>query len=297
VKPWVRNGLIALGAVVVLAAGAVFVGYELAARKQARVIDVPVLPVALKNDAASIERGRYLYASRGCADCHGADGAGRTFVDDGKGFVVAGPNITAGPGGVVAAYKAVDWVRTIRHGVKPDGRPAMVMPSQDYNRLTDADVEALVAYVRQLPPVSGRGAVLQLPLPVRVLYGYGAIPDAAERIDHRLPPSRPVPEGVTVEHGKYVAQMCIGCHGATLAGGKIPGAPPDWPPASRLSPGEGNAMARYPDAASFGAMFKSGKRPDGSAIKVMPFESLREMSNVDVQALYLYLKGLPAHPA
>jgi hypothetical protein len=39
-------------------------------------------------------------------------------------------------------------------------------------------------------------------------------------------------------------------------------------------------------------MFRSGKRPDGSAVKVMPFESLREMSEVDLRALYLYLKGL-----
>jgi mono/diheme cytochrome c family protein len=296
-KRWIRNSAIALGALVVLAGGAIVAGDELADSKRMRRIDVAVQPVALKSDAASVERGRYLYASRGCADCHGANGGGRTFVDDGKGFVVAGPNITGGPGGVVAAYRAVDWVRTIRHGVKPDGRPALVMPSQDYNRLTDTDVEAIVAYVRQLPPVAGGGAVIDFPLPVRVLYGFGAIPDAAARIDHRLPPSRPVPEGVTVEHGRYVANMCLGCHGATLDGGKIAGAPPDWPAASKLTPGEGDAMVRYPDAASFAAMFKSGKRPDGSAIRVMPFEALREMNETDVQALHLYLKSLHAKGA
>jgi hypothetical protein len=38
--------------------------------------------------------------------------------------------------------------------------------------------------------------------------------------------------GATAEHGKYVAKMCIGCHGLGLAGGKIPGAPPQWPAAS-----------------------------------------------------------------
>ena len=86
-------------------------------------IGVAVLPA--HQDAAALERGRYLYASRGCVDCHGAAGTGRTFVDDG-GLVIAGPNITTGPGGVVAAYQPVDWVRTIRHGVKPDGRPALI---------------------------------------------------------------------------------------------------------------------------------------------------------------------------
>ena len=34
--------------------------------------------------------------------------------------------------------------------------------------------------------------------------------------------------------------------------------------------GEGSAMTRYPDATHFIAMLRSGKRPDGSAIQVMP---------------------------
>ena len=168
----------------------------------------------------------------------------------------------------------------------------MVMPSEDYNRFTDDDLAALVAHIRALPPQSGQGAVVALPLPVKALYGFGAIKDAAARIDHTLPPQTPVAEGITLEHGRYVAHMCIGCPGPQLAGGKIPGAPPDWPPASKLSPGEGSAMARYPDAEALIGMFRSGKRPDGSAVKVMPFESLREMNEVDVRALHLYLNGL-----
>ena len=57
------------------------------------------------------------------------------------------PNISPGPGSVVAKYTPADWERSLRHGVKPDGRPLMIMPSEDYNRLTDADLGALVAYV------------------------------------------------------------------------------------------------------------------------------------------------------
>ena len=30
---------------------------------------------------------RYLFSSRGCGDCHGADGAGHVVVDDGKGLL------------------------------------------------------------------------------------------------------------------------------------------------------------------------------------------------------------------
>ena len=53
-------------------------------------------------------------------------------------------------------------------------------------------------------------------------------------------------------------------------------------------------MARYKDAAAFQAMLKSGRRPDGSKIEVMPFESLSKMNDVDAQALYAYLKTVPA---
>jgi TolB-like protein len=56
-------------------------------------------------------------------------------------------------------------------------------------------------------------------------------------------------------------------------------------------------MARYASVESFSGMMRSGKRPDGSAIAVMPFESLSKMNDVDLQALYAYLKTVPARKA
>lgn len=292
-RKWWKFIGIAVALVAVLAVVAVFAGLQLAERKMARQVEVKVQAVALAADAAGLERGKYLYASRGCVDCHGANGAGRSFVDDGNGLHIKGPNITAGPGGVTAGYGPEDWVRAIRHGIAPGGRALMAMPSEDYNRLTDADLGALVAYVKALPPAPGTGAIVQLPLPARVLYGFGAIRDAAAKIDHSLPPAAAVAEGVNLQHGAYVANMCLGCHGAQLTGGRIPGGPPDWPPAANLTPAPGSGMAPYADAEAFIRMFKSGKRPDGSAIQVMPFESLREMNDTDLRALHLYLKSLP----
>lgn len=295
-KTWVRALLGGLGALVLIGVGAGALGLYLAQHKMQRRVDLSVQPVAYRSDAASIERGKYLFASRGCADCHGSTGTGRIFLEEANGLRIAGPNITTGAGGTVAAYQPVDWVRSIRHGVSPQGRALMIMPSEDYNRFTDDDLASLVAYVRSLPPGAGLGAIVELPLPVRALYGFGLIKDAAARIDHSLPPQQPVPEGVTAAHGQYVANMCLGCHGEALAGGKIPGGPPDWPPAANLTPGEGSVMGRYPDADALISMFRSGKRPDGSVIGVMPFASLREMSETDLRALYLHLKALPPRP-
>lgn len=293
---WLRRtvwAVVILG--VAVAALLAYALQQFGARKDRRV-EIAAYDFAIPADAASIERGRYLYLTRGCAECHGADGAGRAFIDDGS-MRVKGANISPGPGSVVAAYKPADWERTLRHGVKPDGRPVLIMPSEDYAPLTDADLGALVAYVKQLPPVAGGAAELVLPLPVRVLYGLGRIPDAASLIDHQRKPAAPVPEGVTVAHGQYVGAMCAGCHGEHYSGGKIPGGPPSWPAASNLTPGEGSVMPRYANAAALTTMLREGKRPDGTAIAVMPFDAFKHFSDTDVAALYLYLKSLPPRAA
>src|SRR6478735_1608505 len=136
-------------------------------RKRERVVDVRVVPIPFANDAAALRQGKYLFESRGCSECHGNNGAGRVVVDAPNGFFVRTPNITRGEGGPAAAYGEADWVRAIRHGVNPKGRALLVMPCEDYNRLTDADVAAIVAYARSLPPVSGGRAELHMPLLIK----------------------------------------------------------------------------------------------------------------------------------
>ncbi|HEY2627821.1 MAG TPA: c-type cytochrome, partial [Usitatibacter sp.] len=93
------------------------------------------------------------------------------------------------------------------------------------------------------------------------------------------------------EYGAYVLGMCMGCHGKTLAGGAIAGAPPDWPPAANLTPGEGSVMPRYDTAEKFIAMMRTARRPDGTEVsKAMPFASLRNLNDTDLGAMYAYLK-------
>lgn len=266
--------------------------------KADRVIAVHPAPVAYASGEAAITRGGYLFRSRGCSQCHGVDGGGKVVIDDPNGLHVVSPNITIGPGSVVSGYTEVDWVRAIRHGLDRAGHPLLIMPSEDYNRLTDEDFAALVAFIRALPPIADRPATVRLPLIVRALYAVGVVRDAAEKIDHSLPPSAPVPAGATAEHGAYVANMCIGCHRRDLTGGPIAGAPPAWPPAADLTPRAGGAMAGYANADEFVAMMRTGKRPDGSTVsEVMPFPSLAAMDETDLRGMYAYLRSLPAPKA
>ena len=285
------------GLLVALAALALAANW-LAERKRMRVIELAVAPLPYVSDAAAIARGKYLYESRGCMECHGSDGAGRDVVNDPGGMYVHSPNISPGPGSVVNAYTEVDWVLAIRHGVSPQKHPLFLMPSKDYSRLTDADLAAIIAYARSLPAATGGGATVRLPFVVKALYAAGAVKDDAEQIDHTLPPPAPVPEAISVDHGAYVARMCTGCHGDGLSGGKIPGSPPDWPPAANLTPGTDSAMARYPSDAAFASMLRTGKRPDGTAVsEVMPFTTLGKLNDTDVSAIYVYLKAVRPRPA
>ncbi len=296
-KTWIKRTLIGLGGLAVGLGAVAATGWFSAQHKRQRHIELPAHRLEVLRNASALARGQYLFNSRGCAECHGTQGQGHTVIDDGS-MLVKAPSISPGTGSLVARYQTDDWERTIRHGVKPSGQPLMIMPSEDYNRMTDQDLAALIAYLESLPPQQTAPAVLQLPPPVQLLYGLGAIPDAAERIDHTLPPQSPVPEGVTVEHGRYVAQMCMGCHGEHLSGGKIPGGPPDWPAAANLTPGEGSAMPRYGQRQAFAAMLKTGRRPDGIEVsKVMPFATLKNLNDTDVNALHAYLQTLPARPA
>ncbi|MDY6944310.1 MAG: c-type cytochrome [Pseudomonadota bacterium] len=264
----------------------------LSERKLNRVIDVQVASIDLASLDPSKERGEYLFLTRGCAECHGAKGDGRLVIDDqSTGFYAYAPNITRGGGGAAAAYSDTDWIALLRHGLKPSRSPVFIMPSEDYAQMADDDVASLVAYIRSLPASSERKAEIRIPLLLKALYAFGVATDAAEKIDH----SKPAPARVPTDphsQGEYIAKTCAGCHGAGLAGGKIPGAPPTWPAAANLTPATDAAMNRYGSAEQFRQMMRSGKRADGTSIAVMPFESLRAMSDGELEALFGFLKTL-----
>jgi mono/diheme cytochrome c family protein len=270
----------------VAAGAAVF----LSERKMERIVDVAVTPIDLAS--TDLQRGEYLFITRGCTECHGKDGGGHTMVDDQKsGLFISAPNITRG-GSTAASYSDADWLRLLRHGVKPSGRPALIMPSEDYAQMADEDVAALVSYIRSLPPATEYMAEFRLPLMMKALYAFGAITDSAERIDHTRPAPARVPEDLH-EKGAYVANVCSGCHGPGLSGGKIPGTPPDWPAAANLTTAPDAAMSRYSTVDAFRQMMRTGKRADGSSIRIMPFENFKAMNDVELEALFAFLKTVP----
>ena len=76
-----------------------------------------------------------------CASCHGKDGSGKTMM--GKKLGVKDYHDAK----VQAAFSDAEAERAIREGVKTNGKETMKPFS---GKLSDADIKALVAYIRSL---------------------------------------------------------------------------------------------------------------------------------------------------
>ena len=124
---------------------------------------------------------------------------------------------TSPRGGRLKDLSADQVAAAIRHGVRPDGRPLVFMPSEDFHEMSDADVAALVAYLQSLPPSANVPAPVEVRPLARVLWLFGKFPLLpAEAMDHS-PRARAAPAvAATAEYGKYLAQGCTGCHGREL---------------------------------------------------------------------------------
>lgn len=289
---WFGRVLVALVALAVVGAGAVYAASE---RKLRETFDTTVPPVVVSTDSASIARGEHLVRNVvSCTLCHGDDLGGAVYMSSAPIGVMAGPNLTRGRGGIGADYSDVDYARAIRRGVRRDGRSLIVMPSEVFTHLSQEDLGAMIAYIRQLPPVdrevprSGFGPV------GRALLAAGKMNILVAGKTPRLSPRASVPRDTTPAYGRYLADIsgCHGCHGFGLSGGRVAG-PPDLPPASNLTPaGIGNWTE-----ADFARVLRQGKRPDGSAVdEFMPWEIFRGMADAEIHALWLYLRSVPPKP-
>ncbi len=243
----------------------------------------------------ALERGRHLVESRyACTECHGRDFGGGVMVDDPMLGRILGPNITAGAGGRTAAYTPADWDRIVRHGVLPDGRPAL-MPSEDFRLMSDEELSDIVAYVRSRSPVNDTVAPVTLGPVGLVLVATGKFTLSADLLESHSLPHEPVPPTaeVSVEFGRHLAGVCMGCHRAELTGGPIPAGDPSWPPATDLTAGGPLGTWTYDE---FVAVMREGRRPDGTPLRA-PMDMVNgyssRMSDTELEALWTYLRSLP----
>lgn len=253
-------------------------------------------PLRIDLSPQTVARGRHLgEAIAQCTFCHGDDLAGRPLADDPWIGRIWAPNLTTGPGGLPPGTSDADLARAIRDGVTRDGRSVRLMPSDHLRALSDADLSALIAWVRSAPPVDRTHPPSAAGPLTRLALATGLAPEllAAERIDHDTPPPPAPPPGATAGYGAYLVSIgvCRTCHHDDLKGGLHPLALPGEPPPADLTASGALRDWSEPD---FVRAMRSGVTPDGRQLDpaYMPWPRYARMSDLELGAVYAYLGTL-----
>ena len=259
--------------------------------------EIEITSVDVPSDQLTIQRGAYIYF-HSCEGCHGTNLAGKPFFEDPTIGSIPSSNLTSGIGGIGSTYSDQDYVGAIRHGVRPDGKPLVIMPARSYWYFSDEDLGAVIAFLKHAPGVDNdTGDKIIKPLG-RILLAVGAFGNAisAEGIDH-LAARPPVPkQSISAEYGEYLVNTgdCRECHGIDLSGaqGPEPGAPPS--PDLTISGSLGSWSTD-----GFIETMRDGLTPDGRQLDpaFMPWEAYGKMNNDDLTAIYLYLTSLQSSTA
>jgi mono/diheme cytochrome c family protein len=287
---------------------------------QPRYRDVPQPQIFPTGDLAVRARGEYLVRGPGaCVECHADPEVINKYRSEPSNF----PTDSAMSGGLkfylpVGAYYAANLTsdqvtglgtytgqliaHTLRNGIGSDEHA--LPPVMRFADLSDDDLTAIISYLRSRPPVShtvvrrdwgGVKADLKLSFNLRP-------------VGPSAPPPKSVPEGATVEYGKYLANAvanCAGCHtnqdqasgvnlGEPFAGGVSMSSavdPVNFIVSPNITPDPKTGVMTNWSEEMFLARFHQPTHP---ANTTMPWASFSRMKDDDLKALYRYLKTVKA---
>jgi mono/diheme cytochrome c family protein len=253
-----------------------------------------------------IKRGDYLVNTiMTCGNCHSPKGpqgdiAGKHFSGgltwDEPPFKVTAPNITQDKATGIGTWSDADIKKLLRKGVRPDGTPiAPIMPTGFYGIITDHDMDAIVAYLRTLKPITNKvpAPVYRFPAPRQIFPGS----------------EKPYTEAMfkdPVKHGFYLATIghCMECHtplekghhdwAKTGTGGmEFPG--PWGKSVSRnITSSKSKGIGGW-TAAQVKRVITTGVDKDGHHLKPpMGFGYYAHMTSSDIDDIIAWLRTVPA---
>ncbi|MGH9719181.1 MAG: c-type cytochrome [Bryobacteraceae bacterium] len=312
----VKKILIAVLVLVVVALGGGFSYLHLRQPAMAppRAGSVPMTP-------ERIARGKLLFER--IADCDGCHSErdftrfGLPVVPTGRGRGWEFPPEMGLPGRVVAANITPDketgigqWtdgekIRAIREGVSRDGRALFpMMPYTMYRSMSDADVEAVVAYMNTLKPVRNQLPRTELTFPVNLFIK--GVPQPAASVP-------PVDGSDRLKYGEYLTTIggCFECHtqaekgeparGMLLAGGRAFSMGRGTVVSANITPHPETGIGRWSEQQFLEKFYEYKEYAEkGSPVvgpesfTVMPWLSLSQLPPEDLGAIYTFLKTQPA---
>jgi len=265
--------------------------------------------VSNAKDNPLLERGRSLMDGIvACGNCHmQRDPKGRPIPDRGLSggmkfddgpFVAYAPNITPDRATGIGGWTDKQLARAIREGVRPDGTViGPPMPIELYRGMADADLNAIVAYLRAAPPVANKVPKSEYKMKLPPNYGPPVGKVAAP------------PRSDPVRYGAYLAGPlghCLECHTPMVkgrrdyehgkgAGGFVFKGPWGASVARNLTPHE-TGLKAWTDA-QIARAIREGVSRDGTPLRPpMAFAWYRNIGDPEMKALIAFLRSLKPVP-
>jgi len=265
------------------------------------------------DEAALLERGDYLMNSIvACGNCHsprdengnfieGMELAG-AFVIEEPGFRAYAPNITPDIETGIGSWTDEQIIRAVREGIRPDGRvlgPPMGFPF--YRGISDRDIRAIVAYLRNVPAVRNEvpRSTYNIPLPPNWGDPVVSVPEP-DRNDQ-------------VAYGRYLTHNlghCTDCHtplvngqhdfSRTGAGGNLFPMPfgYEWSAlAANITQHPELGIGSWTDDEIKRAITQGISRDGRQLLPFMAFSFYKNISAEDLDAIVAYLRTLPPSTA
>jgi mono/diheme cytochrome c family protein len=213
----------------------------------------------------------------GCLSCHGQLLQGDLFMDEPGLARIYAPNLTQ----VAAKSSDQQLAQAIRQGIGYDGRPLLIMPSEGYQFMTDAEVAALISAIRTFPkggretPVASVGPMGRLGL---ALGKFHTAPELAQSFRE----TTIADFGPQFAAGRHIVEVnCAECHGPNLKGQEVkPGSvAPDL------------AIAGSYDLDQFKALLRTGVAP-GKKLGMMgevARSDFKYLKDEEIAAIHAYL--------
>jgi mono/diheme cytochrome c family protein len=255
---------------------------------------------------AAVARGDYLANTiMTCANCHSPKGppaatAGKDYSGglrfNEPPFDVTASNITPDKETGIGSWTDAEIKASILTGKRPNGvQLAEIMPTAFYPILTDADANALVAYLKSLPPVKNKvpDPVYKIALPHHVFPGAEKAYTAADLNDK-------------VKKGFYLVTIghCMECHTPMVRGQRVFSdlgkggfefkGPWGVSVSRNITSHKEKGIGDWSDAEIKRAITQ-GVRKDGTRLKPpMGYEWYARMTDEDLSAVVAYLRTVPA---
>jgi mono/diheme cytochrome c family protein len=255
----------------------------------------------------AVKRGGYLVNTiMTCGNCHTPKGptgdikekAFSGFLEfDEPPFKVTAANITPDKETGIGKWTAAQLKNTMITGKRPNGTPlAEIMPTEFYQILTPGDVNAIVAYLRSLKPISNKvpDPIYKIALPHHVFPGAEKPMTAAAMRDK-------------VKRGFYLVTIghCMECHTPMGPKGKdyindlgkggfeLKG-PWGVSVSRNITSSKTKGIGTWTDAEIKRAITQ-GVSKDSSKLKPpMGYSYYAGMTNADLDAIVAYLRTVPA---